>query len=65
MKGPGDPEGTKPVPTLIDTAYQEGHITQKIIGISFEPVTSEGEINGQLTFGFVDDSKYVGSLNTM
>ena len=60
-----DPEGTTLVPTVTDTAYQEGLISHKIVGISFAPVTAYGEINGELTFGYVDESKYVDSLNTM
>ena len=65
VKGPDDRQGTQPVPTVTDTYLQEEKISEKIIGISFEPVTAEGEINGELTFGFVNDDIYTGSLNTM
>lgn len=53
------------VPTVTDTAYSDGNITSKMVGISFAPVSSNGQVNGELTFGYADSSKYTGDLNTM
>ncbi|KAM5546209.1 hypothetical protein V8D89_000335 [Ganoderma adspersum] len=50
------------IPTVVNTAFAAGSIDANLIGISFEPTTSESVTNGELTFGGVDTSKYTGAL---
>lgn len=49
----------EPVPTVTDNLFSQGTISVESIGISYEPTTtsSEGTMNGELTFGGVDTSK--------
>ena len=53
------------IPTVVDTAFENGLIGSKILGVSFQPTTSTGTTNGQLTFGGVDETLYIGDLNTV
>ena len=49
----------QPVPTVTDNLFAQGTIAQDSLGISYEPTTTEGAVNGELSFGGVDSSKYV------
>lgn len=58
------PDATAFVPTVTDNAFRQGLIGSRSIGISFAPTTSlDGDTNGEISFGGVDDSKYIGQLN--
>ncbi|KAJ3555656.1 hypothetical protein NM688_g2454 [Phlebia brevispora] len=37
-------------------------IPEHLFAVSFEPATSNPELNGELTFGGIDDSKFTGSI---
>ena len=50
------------VPTVTDTAHMSGLLDSYEIGISFHPSASFDTQNGELTFGGVDPTKYVGNL---
>ncbi|KAF5352504.1 hypothetical protein D9756_005889 [Leucocoprinus leucothites] len=50
------------VPTVIDNLYSEGLIDANEIGISFEPTDTEEVINGELSWGGTDSSKYTRSI---
>lgn len=50
------------IPTVTDNAFSEGLIPHKMLGISFEPTTSQDVKNGELTFGGVDTTKYTGEI---
>ena len=54
-----------PVPTVTDNAFSLGLIPNKQVGISFEPTSSLSVVNGELTFGGVDTSRYTGDLHTV
>jgi cathepsin E len=56
------PHTTSTVPTVTDNLFSQGTISKNEIGISFEPTTSEDVVNGELTWGGIDDSKYTGSI---
>ncbi|EMD34570.1 hypothetical protein CERSUDRAFT_125176 [Gelatoporia subvermispora B] len=66
--GPTDlTEGTlqssgQSIPTVIDTAAEQGLISAKQVGIAFAPTTSTSQTNGEITFGGSDSSKFTGSL---
>ena len=36
---------------------------QDLVAISFEPTSVPGTVNGELTFGGTDSSKFTGSIN--
>ena len=45
---------------MTDNLYSQGTITVESIGIFYEQTTTaDGELNGELTFGAVDQSKCV------
>ncbi|KAI1791964.1 acid protease [Ganoderma leucocontextum] len=50
------------VPTVLDNAYAQGLIEQDIIGISFAPASATHP-DGLLTFGGVDESRFVGPVH--
>ncbi|KAI0755096.1 acid protease [Daedaleopsis nitida] len=52
-----------PVPTVTDSLFSEGAITSNSIGIFYEPTTSQGALNGELSFGGVDETKITGDVN--
>ena len=54
--------GATTVPTVTDNAWDDGLLTAYEVGISFEPTTAVNVVNGELTFGGVDPSKYTGSI---
>lgn len=45
------------VPTVTDNLFSQGTISSDSIGISYEPTTTDGSLNGELTFGGVDSTK--------
>ncbi|KAH9834745.1 family A1 protease [Rhodofomes roseus] len=51
------------VPTVVDNAWKQGLLEAYEIGISFTPSTTQAEMNGELTFGGIDERKYKGTLN--
>ncbi|KAG6919008.1 hypothetical protein DXG01_009718 [Tephrocybe rancida] len=50
------------IPTVTDNAFSKGLITANQIGISFEPTTVEEVVNGELSYGGVDTSKFTGTI---
>ncbi|KAG1783686.1 aspartic peptidase domain-containing protein [Suillus placidus] len=50
------------IPTVTDNLYGQGTISQNVVAIFFEPPTSPKVINGELTFGGTDATKYTGSI---
>ncbi|KAF7327735.1 Aspartic proteinase [Mycena kentingensis (nom. inval.)] len=50
------------VPTVVDNLYTQGSISSYEIGIYYEPTTVEGSVNGVLTFGGVDQTKFKGAI---
>jgi len=53
----GTVSNTETVPTVTDNLFKQGTIPTESIGISYEPTTPDGALNGELTFGQVDTSK--------
>ena len=58
------------VPTVTDNLFAQKTIPTNSIGISYEPTTASpdtpdapGVMNGELTFGGTDSSKFTGSIN--
>ncbi|KAF9454183.1 aspartic peptidase A1 [Macrolepiota fuliginosa MF-IS2] len=62
-QGTLSPATSSLIPTVTDNLYSQGSITANEIGVSFEPTTSTEVLNGELTWGGTDSSKYTGSLS--
>ncbi|KAG6826850.1 hypothetical protein H0H92_014165 [Tricholoma furcatifolium] len=57
------PDSNSTVPTVLDTAFDEGLIPAKIFGIFFQPTTQMNLTNGgEITWGGFDESKFAGDL---
>ncbi|KAG6808362.1 hypothetical protein H0H92_004360 [Tricholoma furcatifolium] len=56
------PSNTSSVPTVVDTAYEQGLISGHEIGVYFEPYDAQNTENGELSWGGPDSSKYTGEL---
>ncbi|KAJ7040327.1 aspartic peptidase A1 [Mycena alexandri] len=50
------------IPTVTDNLFSQGTITNNLIGISFEPTTSEDDNNGSIAFGGTDSTKFTGAV---
>ncbi|KAF8191217.1 aspartic peptidase A1 [Pholiota molesta] len=59
------PGSESSIPTVTDTLYSHGLINAHTIGISFEPTTVNEVINGEITWGGTDSSKFTGSIAYM
>ncbi|THH09752.1 hypothetical protein EW146_g8592 [Bondarzewia mesenterica] len=59
----GTVAGGQSVPTVTDNLYSQGTISVESIGIFYEPTTSDNVLNGELTFGTIDQSKVTGNVN--
>ncbi|KAI0785358.1 aspartic peptidase A1 [Irpex lacteus] len=57
------PSTQQSIPTITDSLFQQASTPQNLVAISFEPITSDGQVNGELTFGGTDSSKFTGSIN--
>ncbi|KAJ7699229.1 aspartic peptidase A1 [Mycena rosella] len=57
------PATTSTIPTVTDNLFSQGTITSHLIGISFEPTTQVEALNGEITWGGTDSSKFSGSIN--
>jgi hypothetical protein len=59
----GTVKNTPSVPTVVDNLFAQKTISTDSISISYNPSSTEGVANGELTFGGVDNTKYTGTLN--
>jgi cathepsin E len=50
-------------PTVTDRLFAQGTIQQYLVALSFEPTTSGSVVNGELTFGAIDTTKYIGNIS--
>lgn len=57
------PDTGSTVPTITDTLFSQKVITSNLIGISFNPTTSEESTNGEITWGGTDSSKFTGQIS--
>jgi len=56
------PATNSEIPTVTDNLFSAGTITAHEIAVSFEPITQLNELNGELTWGGTDSSKFTGSI---
>jgi cathepsin E len=59
------PDSTSTIPTVTDNLFNQGKIQQNLVAVSFEPTTPAQVINGELTFGGTDPTKYTGEITYM
>jgi cathepsin E len=57
------PNNTDAIPTVTDNLFKQGKIEQRLIAVSFEPTNSTLTTNGEITFGGIDESKFIGEIN--
>jgi hypothetical protein len=50
------------IPTVTQNLFTQGIISEVVVGVSFEPTTSQTVTNGELTFGGTDSTKYTGTI---
>ncbi|KAI0786915.1 aspartic proteinase [Abortiporus biennis] len=56
------PQVDECIPTVTDNAFSQNLISSDLVGISFQPATSTSDMNGELTFGGTDSSKFTGDI---
>ncbi|KAI0333919.1 aspartic proteinase precursor [Cubamyces sp. BRFM 1775] len=54
---------TATVPTVTHDLFATGFIGFEMVAISFEPTVGVDDVSGELTFGGVDTSKFIGDIN--
>ena len=47
---------------VVDNAFNQGLIPADLVSISFEPATDVTSLNGELTFGGTDTSKFIAPI---
>ncbi|OJT11874.1 Polyporopepsin [Trametes pubescens] len=57
------PDTRSTIPTVTDNLFSQGVITQNLVAVSFAPSQKTDNVNGELTFGGTDSSKFTGSIN--
>ena len=50
------------IPTVTRSLYTQGTISQELVSLSFEPMSSNEFTYGELTFGTTDTTRYTGAI---
>ena len=53
------PNSSSEIPTVMDGFLTDCEETSDVIGVFFEPTTSENALNGELAFGAADSTKII------
>ena len=61
-RGTLSPHTNTLIPTVTDNLFTQNVIPANEVAVSFNPTTREEEVNGELTFGGVDPSKFTGEI---
>jgi cathepsin E len=56
------PARSSEIPTVTDNLFSQGTISAHEIAVSFEPLTQLNQLNGELTWGGTDSTKFTGSI---
>ncbi|KZV97330.1 acid protease [Exidia glandulosa HHB12029] len=59
----GTVQGQDTIPTVTDNLFALGIIPAPVISVSFAPTNLTFDVNGELVFGGVDTSKFIGTLS--
>ncbi|KAI0822360.1 acid protease [Trametes gibbosa] len=57
------PDTRSTINTVTDNLFAQGKIAEDQVSVSFEPTNNPEVVNGELTFGGTDSSKFVGAIN--
>jgi len=57
------PDTNVVIPTVTDNLFTTGVISTRSIGISFEPSITGNDVNGEITWGGTDSSKFTGAIS--
>ncbi|OCH85904.1 acid protease [Obba rivulosa] len=57
------PDTEATIPTVTDNGFTQGSLTDHEVSFSFQPTTEEVNVNGVVTFGGVDSSRFEGPLS--
>ncbi|KAJ7267186.1 aspartic peptidase A1 [Mycena rebaudengoi] len=57
------PGTTTLIPTVTDNLFRQGTTTSNLIGISFQPTTQVEVVNGEISWGGTDSTKFTGNIN--
>ncbi|KAG6875927.1 hypothetical protein C0992_001703 [Termitomyces sp. T32_za158] len=57
------PDTNDIIPTVTDNAFSLGLISSNQLGISFEPTNAVESLNGEITWGGTDSSKFTGTIS--
>ncbi|KAI0634025.1 acid protease [Trametes polyzona] len=57
------PDTRSTIPTVTDNLFSQGVISANQVAVSFEPTNKADSVNGELTFGGTDSSKFTGAIN--
>jgi len=57
------PDNNMIAQTVTDNLFSQGKIQKNMVAVSFKPTNSFPTVNGELTFGGVDRTKYIGELD--
>jgi cathepsin E len=57
------PATTTLIPTVTDNLFSQGAISAHEIGVSFEPSITGNDLNGEITWGGTDSTKFTGSIS--
>ncbi|KAI0660122.1 aspartic protease [Cubamyces menziesii] len=57
------PDSTSTILTVVDNLFFQAAIDARVISISFEPPLEGSALNGELTFGGTDPTKFIGAVN--
>ncbi|KAI8578331.1 hypothetical protein K450DRAFT_281762 [Umbelopsis ramanniana AG] len=66
--GPSDlTQGTSPyaktIPSVLENLFSQKLIPSNVFALSFRPSTGEEEMNGEITLGGIDSSKFTGAIS--
>ncbi|KAJ7267095.1 aspartic peptidase A1, partial [Mycena rebaudengoi] len=61
-RGTLSPATTTLIPTVTDNLFRQGTITSNLIGISFQPTTQVKVVNGEISWGGTDPTKFTGTV---
>ncbi|KAI0279607.1 acid protease [Russula aff. rugulosa BPL654] len=56
------PRNASTIATVTDSLFAQRAIERHLVAVSFEPTTSGSDVNGELTFGAIDPTKYIGDI---
>ena len=58
-----NPDSNMIARTVTDNLFKQGKIQKNQVAVSFVPTNSIPTVNGELTFGGVDSTKFIGELD--